>query len=270
MQMAFKNLYELLGVKPTATDEEILNAMRRLAQLQLVELDDLKLCKSVLLNPEERKKYNAKLFAEYPELLETLSKPQETQVINAKPKTNLRRRYIILLGVSAVVGVIISIAYFTHYKPLWEAENAVKDKLKDPESARFYDVKKIKNNNTTAYCGKVNAKVPAGGYGGKKRFVYFVEKNEAFIIPNERPDDEEEEITYSVMWKGGCKKNNLDFMIGKSEHWAKARKGLKEAEHKRNMLKRSEGTEEYMEANREYEDFRDQALQLRDEITIYN
>lgn len=73
MQMAFKNLYELLGVKPTATDEEILNAMRRMAQLQLVELDDLKLCKSVLLNPEMRKKYNAKLFAECPEVLEELT-----------------------------------------------------------------------------------------------------------------------------------------------------------------------------------------------------
>ncbi|OOX79315.1 J domain-containing protein [Snodgrassella alvi] len=73
MQMAFKNLYELLGVKPTATDEEILNAMRRLAQLQLVELDDLKLCKSVLLNPEMRKRYDAKLFAEYPEVLEELT-----------------------------------------------------------------------------------------------------------------------------------------------------------------------------------------------------
>ncbi|PIT26710.1 hypothetical protein BGI37_05110 [Snodgrassella alvi] len=68
--MSFKNLYALLGVAPTASDTEIVKAMRQMAQLQLVELDDLKLCKATLLNPEERKKYNAQLFAECPEVLE--------------------------------------------------------------------------------------------------------------------------------------------------------------------------------------------------------
>ena len=89
------------------------------------------------------------------------------------------------------------------YKPLWEAESAVKDKLKDLESARFYDVRKVENHNTAVYRGKVNAKV--GSYDGKECFVYFGEKNVAFIVSNEIPDDEEE-IIYSVMWKGDCKK----------------------------------------------------------------
>lgn len=53
--MAFVNLYALLGVEPTATETEIVKAMRQLAQLQLVSLEDLKLCKDTLLNPEERK-----------------------------------------------------------------------------------------------------------------------------------------------------------------------------------------------------------------------
>ena len=35
-----------------------------------------------------------------------LYKPQEGQVINAKPKTNLRKWYTISLGVSAGVGMI--------------------------------------------------------------------------------------------------------------------------------------------------------------------
>lgn len=70
--MAFKNLYALLGVNPNATDTEIVKAMREVAQLQLVELSDLRQCKAVLLNPEARKKYNAQLYAEYPEILQSM------------------------------------------------------------------------------------------------------------------------------------------------------------------------------------------------------
>jgi hypothetical protein len=82
--MSFKNLYALLGVAPTASDTEIVKAMRQMAQLQLVELDDLKLCKATLLNPEERKKYNAQLFAECPEVLE--------EMVNANTNTNAKSR----------------------------------------------------------------------------------------------------------------------------------------------------------------------------------
>ncbi|PCL21293.1 hypothetical protein CPT77_02850 [Snodgrassella alvi] len=53
--MAFVNLYALLGVEPTATETEIVKAMRQMAQLQLISLDDLKLCKNTLLDPEARK-----------------------------------------------------------------------------------------------------------------------------------------------------------------------------------------------------------------------
>lgn len=48
-------------------------------------------------------------------------------------------------------------------------ENAVRDALKDPESARFYDIKTFPNRNV---CGYVNAKNSYGGYVGKKPFAY--------------------------------------------------------------------------------------------------
>ena len=48
-------------------------------------------------------------------------------------------------------------------------ESAVKDSLKDPESARFYDLKRFSNGNA---CGYVNAKNSYGGYDGKKPFAY--------------------------------------------------------------------------------------------------
>lgn len=58
--MAFKNLYELLKLKPTATPKDIAQAMKNAAQNQTISLDDLKQCKQLLLNEEERKKYDAK------------------------------------------------------------------------------------------------------------------------------------------------------------------------------------------------------------------
>ncbi|MDZ5458019.1 hypothetical protein, partial [Azohydromonas lata] len=48
-------------------------------------------------------------------------------------------------------------------------EEAIKDILKDPESARFYEVRRFPNGNA---CGFVNAKNSFGGYVGKQPFEY--------------------------------------------------------------------------------------------------
>jgi hypothetical protein len=52
---------------------------------------------------------------------------------------------------------------------LAQVEDAVRDRLKDPESARFTDVRKFPNGNA---CGWVNAKNSFGGYVGRKPFAY--------------------------------------------------------------------------------------------------
>ena len=159
-------------------------------------------------------------------------------------------------------------------------ENAVKAKLNNPESVKFYNVKKIQDDSddrdTIIYCGKVKEKVPAGGYSEKKRFVYSVERDMAYIIPNEKPDDEEEELIYSIIWKGKCIKNNYEFVHNKSMYWAKsklelvnAKKELEELEEEkdeRDMLKITENSPEYLKAKEKYESLKKRVDQLTEEL----
>jgi hypothetical protein len=58
-----------------------------------------------------------------------------------------------------------------------DAKTAITKKLKDPESARFSDVRL----NGEAVCGLVNAKNAMGGYPGAHKFYYSIELQRAFI-----------------------------------------------------------------------------------------
>lgn len=68
----FKNLYELLRISPLATPEQIRVALSNAAQSSKISLEDAQMVEKLLLNEETRKKYNAKLFAEYPEILQQI------------------------------------------------------------------------------------------------------------------------------------------------------------------------------------------------------
>jgi len=64
------------------------------------------------------------------------------------------------------------------------AMSAVREMMKDPESARFSDVLAVTNSKQiTSICGQVNAKNSYGGYAGAKSFVYY--KNKAFLLLEE-------------------------------------------------------------------------------------
>ena len=215
--MDFKNLYELLNLKPTASQSDIANAMKKAAQQQTITLEDLKLCKLNLLDVEARKQYNARLFAEYPELLAPPPEPEpepepgkadETEPLApAKTKQGNKKLYLILAAVAAAIVLIAgTVAYFKHFKPIEEAKEAVRNLLKDPDSAKFYDVEKVVNTHLKkeSICGQVNAKAPAGGYVGKKMFLYDIETKVAFIIPETRPKKLTEELSYSYLYKAAC------------------------------------------------------------------
>lgn len=67
----------------------------------------------------------------------------------------------------------------TDTQALAGARQTVSGKLKDPNSAKFADVKRKTTPNvagepTDVVCGKVNAKNAYGGYTGAKGFVFFV------------------------------------------------------------------------------------------------
>lgn len=61
------NLYARLGILPTATTEEIQQAIKR--EERKLSIEDLKKCQDWLLNPEKRAQYTARLYGENPEIL---------------------------------------------------------------------------------------------------------------------------------------------------------------------------------------------------------
>ena len=219
--MDFKNLYALLKIKPTASQSDIAKAMRQAAQQQTITLDDLKLCKQYLLNEEERTKYDERLFAAHPELLapppEPEPEPEPEKAEEAKPLTTTpiqkkKKLYLILGIVAAAIVLVGTVAYFKHFKPIAEAKEAVRDLLKDPDSAKFYDVEKHFNthNKETYVCGEVNARAPAGGYVGKKMFVHNTEKKVTLIIPATKPKELREEFYYSISYRVACLNADLE------------------------------------------------------------
>ena len=51
-----------------------------------------------------------------------------------------------------------------------KARKAVRDKLKDPDSARFTNLIRLTNEKSDAVCGLVNSKNSFGGYAGNEWF----------------------------------------------------------------------------------------------------
>lgn len=86
------NLYQLLGIAPNATSDQIRKALTTAAQQQSLPLDTLRKCQTCLLDTDKRKQYNARLFAEHPEILENMMAqanppaPAETEKTEPPPK----------------------------------------------------------------------------------------------------------------------------------------------------------------------------------------
>ena len=205
--MDIKNLYALLNIKPTASRSDIAKAMKQAAQQQTITLEDLKLCKLNLLDVEARKQYNARLFAANPELLTPPPEPESVEKAKpqppAKTKQGNKKLYLILVVVIALItGTAV---YFMHSKLIAEAKEAVRNTLKNLDSAEFYHVEMSVNTHYKEHlyvCGEVEGKTLDGGYTGIKKFVYRLKSKTAIIISNKRSNDILRE--YSFSYRVGC------------------------------------------------------------------
>lgn len=73
----------------------------------------------------------------------------------------------VLVAVAAAAGA----AAWVHYAPILRAQEVVRSALKDPDSARFDQVRVYTRHK--AVCGLVNAKNSMGGYAGFAQFILF-------------------------------------------------------------------------------------------------
>lgn len=85
------------------------------------------------------------------------------------------------------LAVILLCALTACTSPEREAENAVRDILKDPNSAEFKNLIVRTFEGKPAVCGEVNAKNTFGAFVGFKPFMYLPSSQEAYTLPMKKP-----------------------------------------------------------------------------------
>ena len=84
---------------------------------------------------------------------------RSSEALKAAAETQIRRNLSIVQGATTTKGLIL------------KAKRVIKNGLKDPESAKFRNVKIIKTKKGFYVCGQYDAKNSYGGYGGYVPFV---------------------------------------------------------------------------------------------------
>ncbi|SSY81058.1 hypothetical protein [Alysiella crassa] len=146
------NLYEKLGILPTATTHEIQNAIRKAASSQSLTLQELQKCKEWLLNPEMRERYTVKLKIEQPDFFvqPTESQKKESKGKNKQQshesdeKSNQKLWHIALVGFSCFV-----IGWFAGREYLkYEIKGAMQEAFAPLTEKKEQPVKKNESNPT--------------------------------------------------------------------------------------------------------------------------
>jgi hypothetical protein len=78
---------------------------------------------------------------------------------------------IVALSIAVLATGVTGYIWYARYgKPIADAKDTVKEKLVDPRSAEFKNVRATATGNV---CGEVNSKNRMGGYVGFKHFWVF-------------------------------------------------------------------------------------------------
>jgi hypothetical protein len=96
-------------------------------------------------------------------------------------------RRILLLVSAAALSSCAKPTPTPEQQLIQEAHDAVRQKLKDPESARFKEDDLEVMPEQGVVCGKVNAKNGFGGYTGAQEYVYV--RGQGAALSEDDPDD---------------------------------------------------------------------------------
>jgi hypothetical protein len=97
------------------------------------------------------------------------------------------------------IGILLALAGLgepARAMPVFIAENAVKQLLKDPDSAQFRNVKEF----TGPVCGEVNSKNGFGGYVGFSKFIVVG----SFKSPSVYLEGQSE-VPFQLAWEAACR-----------------------------------------------------------------
>ena len=109
----------------------------------------------------------------------------------------MKKALIGLALVTANIAVYAADDIIKQNNWIWAGKEAVKSKLKDPDSAQFKN--SYFNRSTTGVpvsCGLVNSKNGFGGYGGFQRYVSAASPELTFL--------EEQVADFQLLWNRYC------------------------------------------------------------------
>ena len=107
------NLYQLLGIETNASIQEIQRAIARQELYKTLSPEAINKCKVYLLHPENKQRYDLKLFTEHPEL----SHQQANADLNAKKQpshTDFKKGFLIGFSVATLMGGSIWVAQYLY------------------------------------------------------------------------------------------------------------------------------------------------------------
>ena len=110
-----------------------------------------------------------------PGLIRAFFRPPTGTLVGHKKGMGMSKRKLLfgMVGAAVALSVFGASYWWISMKPVTGVENAVREALNDPESARFKGVRFYKN--TGAGCGFVNSKNRMGGYVGDQLFIRFAD-----------------------------------------------------------------------------------------------
>ena len=107
------NLYQLLGIETNASIQEIQRAIARQEQYKTQSPEAINKCKVYLLHPENKQRYDLKLFTEHPEL----SHQQANADLNPNkqpPHNDFKKGFLIGFFVAILMGGSIWVAQYLY------------------------------------------------------------------------------------------------------------------------------------------------------------
>jgi hypothetical protein len=82
-----------------------------------------------------------------------------------------------------------------------KAEDAVREKLRDPSSAQFRNVR-LNSLSSSEVCGEVNAKNAFGGYIGFVRFAAEADGSKMRVMFDDGTLDKPSQDFFNTLWQG--------------------------------------------------------------------
>lgn len=154
------NLYEKLGISIDSNSTQIQRAIKKAAENQSMSLAEIQKAHDWLLDANIRKKYNAKLFAEYPELIEQLAQQRATQnkATLRQSKSNDLSKNKLAIAAMALVVLIGGYYVLSPYWALRQLANAV-DNSDVGKMSQYIDYPAVKDSISSQFKAAVLQKI---------------------------------------------------------------------------------------------------------------